>query len=225
MAALIPLCASLIASVTPPRPRAAKSERWANFPMSFGYCRRTSSASAPTIQSQPVVKTVSPLACGLSSTRAINLRSRRRARSLRGSSGIPVLQSLASQPSVFAEAVGSGNHELMICATFTNLRIRNLLVEGIKGGQTHYFVGDGDKDGKVMPIDEVATRYRALRAPKSAGLDGRLTPQTFGAVLCHSRGRTLASRLGRKRVVRLTSVLDAAACRAAGYPQPMTETP
>ena len=52
------------------------------------------------------------------------------------------------------------NHEVMIRATFANIRIKNLLVPGHEGGVTCHFPG-----GETMPVHEVADLYRASETP------------------------------------------------------------
>jgi len=49
-----------------------------------------------------------------------------------------------------------GNYHVMARATFANIRLRNELLPGIEGGITPHF-----PDGKIMPIFDVATAYRA----------------------------------------------------------------
>jgi aconitate hydratase len=53
-----------------------------------------------------------------------------------------------------------GNHEVMVRGTFSNVRIRNLMVAGIEGGVTRH-----QPDGERMGIYDAAERYRAERVP------------------------------------------------------------
>jgi aconitate hydratase len=53
-----------------------------------------------------------------------------------------------------------GNHEVMMRGTFANLRLRNLLLQGVEGGFTLHL-----PDGEKSTIFEVAERYRAEGVP------------------------------------------------------------
>ncbi len=49
-----------------------------------------------------------------------------------------------------------GNHEIMMRGTFANIRLRNLLVPGVEGGETIYH-----PSGEQMPIFDAAMKYQA----------------------------------------------------------------
>ncbi|MCL8207007.1 MAG: aconitate hydratase AcnA [Actinomycetia bacterium] len=53
-----------------------------------------------------------------------------------------------------------GNHEVMVRGTFANIRIRNLMLDGVEGGYTKHL-----PDGDVMPIYDAAVRYQAEGRP------------------------------------------------------------
>lgn len=51
-----------------------------------------------------------------------------------------------------------GHHEVMMRGTFANIRIKNLMLDGVEGGMTRY-------DGEVMPIYDAAMRHKADGTP------------------------------------------------------------
>ncbi len=51
-----------------------------------------------------------------------------------------------------------GNDEVMVRGTFANIRIRNEMVPGVEGGMSRY-------DGQVMPIYDVAMKFKAAGVP------------------------------------------------------------
>jgi aconitate hydratase len=53
-----------------------------------------------------------------------------------------------------------GNHEVMMRGTFANVRLRNLLLSGVEGGQTRHF-----PSGEQLSIYDAAMRYRAEAVP------------------------------------------------------------
>jgi len=53
-----------------------------------------------------------------------------------------------------------GNHEVMMRGTFANVRLRNLLVPGVEGGQTRLLPA-----GEQMSIYDAAMRYKAENVP------------------------------------------------------------
>ncbi len=55
-----------------------------------------------------------------------------------------------------------GNHEVMIRGTFANIRLRNLMLEGVEGGFTRDFTDPG---APVVPIFDAATNYQAAGIP------------------------------------------------------------
>jgi aconitate hydratase len=71
------------------------------------------------------------------------------------------LQELGVSPREF-NSYGSrrGNHEVMVRGTFSNIRLRNLLVPGTEGGVTRHL-----PSGQVMPIYDAAMRYQAEGIP------------------------------------------------------------
>ncbi|WP_055481230.1 aconitate hydratase AcnA [Sphaerimonospora mesophila] len=54
-----------------------------------------------------------------------------------------------------------GNHEVMIRGTFANIRLRNLLLEGVEGG----FTRDFTRDGEQTTIYEAAQNYESAGIP------------------------------------------------------------
>ena len=64
-----------------------------------------------------------------------------------------------------------GNHEVMVRGTFANIRLRNLLVDGVEGGWTKHFPspsplpkGEGKGEG-VMSIYDAAVKYAGQKIP------------------------------------------------------------
>ena len=55
-----------------------------------------------------------------------------------------------------------GNHEVMIRGTFANIRLRNLMLEGVEGGFTVDFTKGADV---VVPIFDAATSYAEQGTP------------------------------------------------------------
>ena len=55
-----------------------------------------------------------------------------------------------------------GNHEVMIRGTFANIRLKNLLLDGVEGGFTRNFLAGGAQT-------TISTRRRPARRPGSAG--------------------------------------------------------
>jgi aconitate hydratase 1 len=51
-----------------------------------------------------------------------------------------------------------GHHEVMMRGTFANIRIRNLMLDGVEGGMTRY-------EGEVMPIYDAAMKHKADGTP------------------------------------------------------------
>jgi aconitate hydratase len=47
-----------------------------------------------------------------------------------------------------------GHHEVMMRGTFANIRIKNLMLDGVEGGMTRY-------EGEVMPIYDAAMKHKA----------------------------------------------------------------
>ena len=54
-----------------------------------------------------------------------------------------------------------GNHEVMIRGTFANIRLRNLLLDGVEGGFTRNFLHNGDQS----TIYDASTAYQAAGVP------------------------------------------------------------
>ena len=71
------------------------------------------------------------------------------------------LQSCGVDPTDF-NSYGSrrGNHEVMMRGTFANVRLRNLLVPGVEGGETRHFPSD-----EPMSIYDAAMRYKEEGVP------------------------------------------------------------
>jgi aconitate hydratase len=55
-----------------------------------------------------------------------------------------------------------GNHEVMIRGTFANIRLRNLMLDGVEGGFTIDFT---DPAKPVVPIFDASTNYQAAGVP------------------------------------------------------------
>jgi len=53
-----------------------------------------------------------------------------------------------------------GNHEVMVRGTFANIRLKNLLLNGVEGGRTKYV-----PTGEEMSIFDAAARYQAANIP------------------------------------------------------------
>ncbi len=53
-----------------------------------------------------------------------------------------------------------GNHEVMMRGTFANIRIKNLMLDGVEGGYTKYI-----PNGETMPIYDAAMKYVASETP------------------------------------------------------------
>ncbi len=55
-----------------------------------------------------------------------------------------------------------GNDAVMTRGTFANIRIKNLMMDGVEGGQTYYFKDDKAtlKDGEQMAIYDAAMKYK-----------------------------------------------------------------
>ncbi|MFN3799192.1 MAG: aconitate hydratase, partial [Sphingobium yanoikuyae] len=51
-----------------------------------------------------------------------------------------------------------GHHEVMMRGTFANIRIKNLMLDGVEGGMTSY-------QGEVMPIYDAAMKHKADGTP------------------------------------------------------------
>jgi len=59
-----------------------------------------------------------------------------------------------------------GNHEVMIRGTFANIRLRNLMLEGVEGGFTVDFTQDADTgQERIVPIFDAAESYAAQGTP------------------------------------------------------------
>lgn len=54
-----------------------------------------------------------------------------------------------------------GNHEVMIRGTFANIRLKNLLLNGVEGGFTRNFLNNGDQ----TTIYEASMAYKAAKVP------------------------------------------------------------
>jgi aconitate hydratase len=54
-----------------------------------------------------------------------------------------------------------GNHEVMIRGTFANIRLKNLLLNGVEGGFTRNFLNNGDQ----TTIYEASMAYQAAKVP------------------------------------------------------------
>ena len=51
-----------------------------------------------------------------------------------------------------------GHHEVMMRGTFANIRIKNLMLDGVEGGMTRY-------EGEIMPIYDAAMKHKADGTP------------------------------------------------------------
>ena len=54
-----------------------------------------------------------------------------------------------------------GNHEVMIRGTFANIRLKNLLLDGVEGGFTRNFLGNGEQ----ATIYDASSAYQAAEIP------------------------------------------------------------
>ncbi|MGV8939982.1 MAG: aconitate hydratase AcnA [Lysobacter sp.] len=74
------------------------------------------------------------------------------------------LQSRGVQPADF-NSYGSrrGNDDVMVRGTFANIRIKNLMLDGVEGGYTKHFGKDGA--GEQMDIYDAAMKYKAEGTP------------------------------------------------------------
>jgi aconitate hydratase len=57
-----------------------------------------------------------------------------------------------------------GNHEVMVRGTFANIRLKNLMLDGVEGGVTKYFPPAGAA-AQQMPIYDAAMKYAADGVP------------------------------------------------------------
>ncbi len=57
-----------------------------------------------------------------------------------------------------------GNHEVMVRGTFANIRLKNLMLDGVEGGFTKYF-SSLPIEPEQLPIYDAAMRYGADRVP------------------------------------------------------------
>jgi len=73
------------------------------------------------------------------------------------------LQERGVQPADF-NSYGSrrGNDDVMVRGTFANIRIKNLMLDGVEGGYTRYFGGGADEQ---MSIYDAAMKYKADGTP------------------------------------------------------------
>ncbi|HEU5159347.1 MAG TPA: aconitate hydratase AcnA [Streptosporangiaceae bacterium] len=58
-----------------------------------------------------------------------------------------------------------GNHEVMIRGTFANIRLKNLLLDGVEGGFTRNFLDPDGPDGGVVSIFDASQAYQAAGVP------------------------------------------------------------
>jgi aconitate hydratase len=59
-----------------------------------------------------------------------------------------------------------GNHEVMIRGTFANIRLKNLLLDGVEGGFTRLFLkGDGQAGGEQTTIFDASAAYQEAGVP------------------------------------------------------------
>ncbi|MCE1177494.1 MAG: aconitate hydratase AcnA [Micrococcales bacterium] len=59
-----------------------------------------------------------------------------------------------------------GNHEVMVRGTFANIRLKNLLLDGVEGGYTKAFIdGEGVAKGEQVAIYDAAAAYQAAGIP------------------------------------------------------------
>ena len=71
------------------------------------------------------------------------------------------LQELGVKPEDFnSYGARRGNHEVMVRGTFANIRIKNLLVPGVEGGETVHL-----PDGERMSIYDAAMKYAKEKVP------------------------------------------------------------
>ena len=71
------------------------------------------------------------------------------------------LQSLGVKPEDFnSYGARRGNHEVMVRGTFANIRIKNLMLNGVEGGYTLHL-----PDGEQMSIYDAAMKYQSEKVP------------------------------------------------------------
>ncbi|XVX18788.1 aconitate hydratase AcnA [Actinomycetota bacterium] len=59
-----------------------------------------------------------------------------------------------------------GNHEVMVRGTFANIRLKNLLLDGVEGGYTKSFIdGEGVAKGEQVAIYDASAAYQAAGIP------------------------------------------------------------
>ncbi len=58
-----------------------------------------------------------------------------------------------------------GNHEVMVRGTFANIRLKNLMLDGVEGGYTTYFSSLPNVAPEQLPIYDAAMRYAAESVP------------------------------------------------------------
>jgi aconitate hydratase len=57
-----------------------------------------------------------------------------------------------------------GNHEVMMRGTFANIRLKNLMLQGVEGGMSK-FLGKADADGPQLSIYDAAMKYKESGTP------------------------------------------------------------
>ena len=58
-----------------------------------------------------------------------------------------------------------GNHEVMIRGTFANIRLKNLLLDGVEGGFTRDFLAEGNRGEEVTTIYDASAAYQEAGIP------------------------------------------------------------
>ena len=92
-----------------------------------------------------------------------------------------------------------GNHEVMIRGTFANIRLRNLLLDGVEGGFTRNFLAGGEQ----TTIYDAAQAYAAAGRARWSSWPARSTARARAATgrprapRCSASGRSIAESYER----------------------------
>ena len=81
----------------------------------------------------------------------------------KGSPAAQYLDSHGLKPSEYNQyGARRGNHEVMVRGTFANIRLKNLMLDGVEGGFTKYFGRNGTEQ---LPIYDAAMAYAGDKVP------------------------------------------------------------
>ncbi|MGE0548102.1 MAG: aconitate hydratase AcnA [Kofleriaceae bacterium] len=82
----------------------------------------------------------------------------------KGSPAARYLESHGVKPADFNQyGARRGNHEVMVRGTFANIRLKNLMLDGVEGGLTKYFPRSGQAE--QLSIYDAAMKYKADGVP------------------------------------------------------------